>query len=184
MESILLIGETMEKEKSQGDIEFLETIYRQYYKNVYNYISFRINDHFDAEELSSLVFEKAIRGYKGYNANFPMEAWLIGIAKNTIIDYLRKKKHKSFTSLDSIIQLISPSKQPEEVIISNEEHRKLMTAMAKLKDKERQILSMKFATDLKHKEIAEILGISDSRVGVTAHRALKKLKKLIESEGI
>ena len=43
------------------DTQQLEVIYHRHYKNVYNYIAFRINNHFDAEELVSTVFEKAWR---------------------------------------------------------------------------------------------------------------------------
>ena len=81
--------------------------------------------------------------------------------------------------IDSIMELISSEKQPEEVVVINEESKKLMSAMVKLRDKERQILSMKFATELKHSEIASILKISESHVGVTAHRAMTKLRKLM-----
>jgi len=168
--------------KTIMDVDLLESIYREYYKNVYNYIGFRINNHFDAEELSSLVFEKAISKWSHYNPDFPMEAWLIGIAKNTVTDYLRAKKRKHFVSLDNIIDFASPNKQPDEIVVRGEENRALMVAMAQLKDVERQILSMKFATDLKHHEIAKILNVSESNVGVTVHRAIKKLRKLMGEE--
>jgi len=182
MEDILMKEER--RAKTKMDVETLELIYRQYYKNVYNYIGFRINNHFDAEELASLVFEKAIGKWHSYNPTFPAEAWLIGIAKNTVTDYLRAKKRKYFVSLDSIINLVSPNKQPDEVAVINEENRILIVAMSKLSDQERQILSMKFATDLKHYEIAKILDIGDSNVRVIVHRALKKLRKLMgEGDG-
>ena len=166
------------------DSQLLETIYRQHYKNVYNYIGFRINNHFDAEELASLVFEKAMVSWKRYNSTLPVEAWLIGIAKNTVTDYLRAKKRKHFVTLDSVIGLVSFNRQPEEVAVINEDNKTLITAMSKLKDQERQILSMKFATSLKHDEIADIVGISASNVGVIVHRALKKLRKLLEEDCI
>ncbi|MCL2856545.1 MAG: sigma-70 family RNA polymerase sigma factor [Oscillospiraceae bacterium] len=168
--------------KAKMDVELLESIYRQYYKNVYNYIGFRINNHFDAEELASLVFEKAISKWGRYNPDFPVEAWLISIAKNTVTDYLRAKKRKYFVSLDNIIDFVFPGAQPDEMAVRDEENRALMVAMAKLKDQERQILSMKFATDLGHREIAQILGLSDSNVGVIVHRAIKKLRKLMGGE--
>ena len=166
--------------KIEMDADLLETIYRQYYKNVYNYIGFRINNHFDAEEIAALVFERAMTKWKSYNPAYPIEAWLIGIAKNAVTDYLRAKKRKTFVALDGIINLVSPHRQPEEVAVANEDNRELIVAMARLKDTERQILSMKFATDLKHREIAEILGINETSVGVTVHRAIKKLRKLME----
>jgi len=165
------------------EITMLESVYNQYYKNVYNYIAFRINNHFDAEELASLVFEKAIGAWGRYNPAFPMEAWLIGIAKNTVTDYLRSKRRRQFASLDEIVNFASLSKQPDEVAVFNEQNRALMVAMSKLKDRERQILSLKFATDLKYHEIAKQMGAGESNVRVTAHRALKKLRKLLEEEG-
>ena len=166
------------------DSALLESIYRQYYKNVYNYISFRINNHFDSEELASLVFEKAMVSWRRYNDALPVEAWLIGIAKNTVTDYLRAKKRKHFVTLDSIVGLVSFNRQPEEVAVINEDNRALITAMSKLKEQERQILSMKFATNLKHDEIAAIVGISASNVGVSVYRALKKLRKFLEDDCI
>jgi len=160
----------------------LESIYDQYHKNVYNYIAFRINNHHDAEELANDVFVKAIGGWQSYDPAFPIEGWLIGIAKNVVTDYLRKIKRRKFIPFDSILELISADKQPQEVVVINEESRNLMAAMVRLRDKERQILSMKFATELKHSEIAAILKISESHVGVTAHRAMNKLKKFMEEE--
>ena len=164
------------------DVGLLESIYREYFKNVYNYIGFRINNHFDAEELTSLVFEKAIAKWGRYNPDFPIEAWLIGIAKNTVTDYLRARGRGHFVSLDSIIDFVSPGKQPDEIAVVNEKNRTLMAAMASLKGQERQILSMKFATDLTHREIAKMLGLSESNVGVIVHRAIKKLRKLMGEE--
>lgn len=180
MEAIAI--EEKKPAKIKMDSQLLESIYRQYYKNVYNYIGFRINNHFDAEELASLVFEKAISKWQSYNPKFPLEAWLIGIAKNTVTDYLRTKKYTHFVALDSILELISPHQQPEEIVVINEENKHLIAAMAKLKKRERQILSMYFATNLKQGEIAQLLNISGSNVGVIIHRSLKKLRKLLAEE--
>ena len=162
----------------------LASMYDQYHKNVYNYIAFRINNHHDAEELASDVFVKAIQGWKSYDHTFPMEGWLIGIAKNVVTDYLRKTMRRKFLTFDSILELVSADRQPEEVVVINEESKKLMSAMVRLRDKERQILSMKFATELKHSEIAVILKISESHVGVTVHRAMNKLKKFMDEDAI
>ena len=162
--------------------ELFDFIYDRHHKNVYNYIVYRINNQYDAEELANDVFVKAMRSQKSYNPDFAMEAWLIGIAKNVVTDYLRKTKRRQFVPLDNIMGLISANKQPEEVVVFNEEVKELISAMTMLRDKERQILSMKFATGLKHRQIAEILGISESHVKVTAHRALNKLKKHMKEE--
>lgn len=166
------------------DCKMFEEIYRKYYKNVYNYISFRINNHHDTEELASNVFENVIRRFNTFKPEgAPMEAWLIGIAKNTVTDYLRKKKYRLFVPIDEVFGLVSNNRQPEEFAVFNEDNKALIKAMSKLKDNERQILSMKFATDLKNIEIAKLLAISESNVGVIVHRSIKRLKTILEKEG-
>jgi len=148
---------------------------------VYNYICFRINNHFDAEELAGDTFENAIRRYHTYKPEqAPIQAWLIGIAKNVVTDHFRAKKRKTFVPLDEAI--VSLDLQPEEVIVFSETNKTLIRAMSMLKDAERQILSMKFATDLKNYEIAEIMGISDTNVSTIISRGVKKLKKIMERE--
>ncbi len=177
-----------ERREAIIDNELFESIYTQYYKNVYNYISFRIDNHFDSEELASTVFENVIRKFHTYKPSYaPMEAWLIGIAKNVVTDYLRSKKRKffaPFVSIEDVLSIASKGSQPEEIIVKNETNKELICAMSKLKDKERQVLSMKFSTDLKNCEIANILGISESNVGVIVHRAIKKLMKILGKEGV
>ena len=183
MEAVIntkIISKPPELTNSGRLAESFDSIYDRHHKNVYNYIAYRINNQHDAEELSNDVFVKAMRSRQSYNPDFAVEAWLIGIAKNVVTDYLRKIMRRQFVSLDNIMGLISLNGQPEEVVVLNEEIQELVSAMAKLRDKERQILSMKFATDLKHKEIAQIMGISESHVKVTAHRALNKLRKYLK----
>jgi len=165
------------------DTALLESIYTRYYNNVYNYICFRINNHFDSEELASDVFESAMRRFHTYKPEIaPIEAWLIGIAKNVITDYLRRKKRKTFIPLENILELVSLDKSPEEVVVFDENNKALIKAMAKLKDSERQILSLKFATDLKNPEIAGIMNLSETNISTIAYRAIKKLKRMLDKE--
>ena len=105
IERALDINHAQEQKRIEMNETLIESIYLQYYKNVYNYIGFRINNHFDAEELSSIVFEKVICKFHTYNKKLPIEAWLIGIAKNVVTDYLRKRK--TFAPLSDILELVS-----------------------------------------------------------------------------
>ena len=168
------------REDAEASLPGIDEMYHHYHKSVYNFIAFRINNHHDAEELASDVFVKAMQNLGKYNPAFPIEAWLITIAKNTANDYLRKTMRRQFLPLEKIWGMASTKRQPEEIAVINEDCRELMVAMSKLSNKERQIVSMKFATELKHSEIAAIMGISESHVGVTAHRAVTKLRKFME----
>ncbi|MEL7565919.1 MAG: sigma-70 family RNA polymerase sigma factor [Dehalobacterium sp.] len=186
MESAVLALENASKEqkcKINIDASAFKEIYEAYYKRVYNYISYRINNHQDTGDLVSQVFERVIQKYGTYNPAGSLEAWLIGIARNTITDYLRSQKKNFNISLDYVINLISGSNQPEEVIVTNENNVRLVKALAKLRDKERNIVALKYAAELKNTDIAKVMDMSESNVGVILFRSLKKLRKELEKGG-
>lgn len=186
MESAVSVaGSAAECKKSKSSIDAVafKEIYEAYYKRVYNYVSYRINNHHDTADLVSQVFERAMHKYGSYDPEGSVfEAWLIGIARNTVTDYFRAQKKNFNISLDSVIDFISGKSQPEEVVVINESNASLIKALAKLSGKERNIVAMKFAAELKNTDIARVMGISDSNVGVILFRSLKKLRRELERE--
>lgn len=169
------------KEERILDRDSLTDIYESYYKKVYNYISYRVSNYSNVDELVSLVFEKVVSKYHTYRPNHsPLEAWIIGIAKNVVADYFRAAKKQVSIPIDIMIETISDLRQPEEVAIMNEENARLLKALDILSPKELNILSMKFATDLKNSEIAEIMSMSKTNVGTIINRSINKLRKELE----
>ncbi|WP_072773380.1 sigma-70 family RNA polymerase sigma factor [Desulfitobacterium chlororespirans] len=167
------------------DAEQLTSIYESYHKRVYNYISFRINNHYHTEELVSVVFEKIITYYDTYrHGSSPLEAWIITIARNVVMDYFRniKRGHDSFTPLDAAMKFIFPGQQPDEICVLQEENKQLLKALNSLSPKERNIVAMKYAGGLKNREIAQIMDITESNTGVVIHRALRKMRKYLQEE--
>lgn len=186
MESTLWTAESMAEKKKRKSVigvgEFQE-IYEAYYKRVYNYISFRINNHQDTEDLVSQVFERVIQKYDTYDKKrSPLEAWLIGIARNTVTDYFRSRQRGFVLSLNLLRNFVPGSRQPEEVIVIDENNAVLIKILSKLSVKERNIVALKFAAELKNTDIADIMGISESNVGVILFRSLKKIRKELEKE--
>lgn len=76
--------------------------------------------------------------------------------------------------------MILSKPSPEELAIRDDEHQAMFQAMAKLRDKERNIIAMKFAAGLKNSEIAELMGVSESNIGVVVYRIINKLRKFLE----
>ncbi len=160
-------------------------IYDAYYTRVYKYICYRINNHHGAEEICSHVFEMVISKYGSFSpekSNF--EVWLFAIARNAVTDYFRSlKKKRAVFSLDSILDMVLAKPSPEEWVIQGDDNHALFTALAKLSDKERNIIAMKYAAGLKNSEIAALLGVSGSNIGVVLYRSLKKLQKELDQGG-
>jgi RNA polymerase sigma-70 factor (ECF subfamily) len=158
-------------------------IFETYYKRVYNYIYYRVNCHYTAEDLTSQVFEKVILKISTYSeGKSPFEVWLFAIARNSVSDYFRKLKKYKLFSIDKIKELVSREKNPENIVLVAETNDKLSQALKILNSRERNIIGLKFGANLKNKEIAEILAITESNVGVILYRTMKKLKKEIERE--
>ncbi|KIE44613.1 RNA polymerase sigma factor, sigma-70 family protein [Clostridium argentinense CDC 2741] len=68
------------------------------------------------------------------------------------------------------------------MVLTAEANNKLSKALNTLNTRERNIVALKFGANLKNKEIAEIVGITESNVGVILYRTMKKLKKKLERE--
>lgn len=172
------------KDKLSGDVlttEEFSQIYEMYFNRVYKYICYRINNHYEAEDLCSQVFETVITKYHTFSEEkAKFDVWLFAIARNTVTDYFRSRKKRFHFSLDSISELILSKPSPEELAIRDDEHQAMFQAMAKLRDKERNIIAMKFAAGLKNSEIAELMGVSESNIGVVVYRIINKLRKFLE----
>jgi RNA polymerase sigma-70 factor (TIGR02952 family) len=156
-------------------------IFKTYYKRIYNYIYYRVNCHYTAEDLTSRVFEKVMLKIDTYSeSKSPFEVWLFSIARNLIRDYFRSFKKYKFLSIDTIKELVSKKKTPEDIVEISETNDELLKALNILDTRERNIIALKFGAELKNKEIAEILDLTESNVGVILYRTMKKLKKELE----
>lgn len=177
----------LQKEKrlfnSIDEKEEVAEIFELYYKRLYNYTYYRVNSHEVAEDITIQVFEKVMLKFHTYvNKKSKFEIWIFTIARNTINDYFRKQKRHKIISIDSIIDLVSRDKGPEDFIITEERNNKLVNALNILDAKERNIIAYKFGAGLKNVEIAKILKIGESNVGVKLHRIMRKLKNEMEKE--
>ncbi|MDR7857425.1 sigma-70 family RNA polymerase sigma factor [Tissierella sp.] len=177
-----IIGNKESDQILYGEEDFAY-IFETYYKRVYNYIYYRINSYHGTEDLTSQIFEKVMIKIDTYNKEKgPFDVWLFGIAKNVVNDYFRDlKKHRIF-SIDSVKEAISSKKSPEDIIESKETSEELLRALKVLNVREQNMIALKFGANLKNVDVAEILNLTESNVGVILYRAMKKLKKELEKE--
>jgi RNA polymerase sigma-70 factor (TIGR02952 family) len=158
-------------------------IFEIYYKRVYNYMYYRVNSIETSEDLTSQVFEKIMLKIDMYSqTKSPFEVWMFAIARNIVNDYFRSLKKYKLFSLDTIREFVSREKTPEDIILSAENNSELSKALKILNERDRNIVSLKFGANLKNYEIAQILNITESNVGVILYRTMKKLKMEIEKE--
>jgi len=160
--------------------EVFTEIYNKYYSRIYKYILFRVGDHFLTEDLVSEVFEKVFLKYHTFTAEKGrFDAWLFTIANNTVINYFKKNKHKLQTAN---LEKIEGKFRLEDLIIEQELKEFLLQAIMCLKERERNIIALKFGACLTNREIAQLLDLSESNVGTILYRSLKHLKDILKEK--
>jgi len=153
------------------------TIYDHYFPRVYNYVRYRVGDAATADDLTAQVFERALAHIAHYRPErAPFAAWLFAIAHNIVNDHLRAQRRRRWLSLEVLRHRASPEPQPEEIVIHGETRDRLLAAVARLSDREKNIIALKFAAGLTNRRIAELTGLSQSNVGVILYRTMRRLR--------
>ena len=152
-------------------------IYDHYFSRVYNYVRYRIADAEVADDLTAQVFERTLIHIDAYRPDrAPFAAWLFAIARNLVSDHLRASRRRKWISLDALRNWTSAEPQPDVAIIRDETRVELLQAMSRLSDRERDLIALKFAAGLTNRDIAELMGLSASNVGVILYRAVRRLR--------
>ena len=158
--------------------ETFAAFYEQYLPKVYRYISYRITDVHTAEDLTSAVFEKAITKFKSYSPQkAQFSTWIFTIARNTLIDHYRVSHKTQTVALeDPMVAQQAEETTFEETSDRAEDLRILNNSLALLSKPEQEIISLKFGAEMTNRQIAGLLSLSESNVGVILYRAVRKLR--------
>src|SRR3989344_1375331 len=167
------------QQAKDGDSTAFSALYEQYITPIFRFVFFRVRTKEDAEDLTQHVFLKAWSalpefGHEGKS----FAAWLYRIARNTTIDYWRKKKPLSLDPSSSAFQ----NKQdkglsPLETANQKEEAEHIRKALHILNEDQQTILTLKFIEDLSNKEIAHVTGKTEGAIRQIQSRALKALRQ-------
>jgi RNA polymerase sigma factor (sigma-70 family) len=139
---------------------------------VYAYVAYRVGDGADAEDITSDVFERALRYRDSFDARRgdPV-AWLIGIARRCIADTMGGRVEWT----DEIPEQADPSSS--ELAIDRVD---LRSAVAALGERDRELIALRYGADLTARQIAALLELKTNAVEVALHRALKVMRDHLE----
>jgi RNA polymerase sigma-70 factor (ECF subfamily) len=138
-------------------------------RRVGSYVAYRIGEGADAEDVTSEVFERALRYRDSYDpSRGEPAAWLIGIARHCIDDMLRTRPLMTA----NVPEVADPSDLEERTV------RRLSLAreVARLEPSDRELIALRFGADLTARQIGEVLGMTKNAVDVALHRALARLR--------
>ena len=168
---------------AQDERKSFAAIYDHYFPRVYNYVRYRVDDAATADDLTSHVFEQALANLRSYQPDrAPFATWLFSIARNAVRDHLRAQRRRRWLSLDALHLWPSEGPQPEQVAGDNETRAAILAAVARLTERERHLIALKFGAGLPNKQIAALMGLSESNVGVVLYRAIHRLQAELSDE--
>lgn len=143
-------------------------------RRVYAYVAYRVGDSYAAEDITSETFERALRFRHTFDPRRGEAApWLIGIARRCITD--------------AAVHRELPVENPPERLVQGHEDEAIRrlevgAAVARLDERERELVALRYGADLTARQIGELLGLRTNAVEVALHRALARLRALLEAD--
>lgn len=160
-----------------GDIKAQYNMYKLYSKGLYNIAMRFVNNKMDADEVVQDTFITAFKKINDYEGKGAFGQWLKRIAINNSISVLRNRK-----IVFNDIEEMNLAYEDDEEVDENLNPEIVHIAIKELPDKARTILSLYALEGYKHREISEILGITESTSKTQYRRAkqilLRKLKSM------
>lgn len=166
---------------SEQELDFAE-LFRHYYPRIYSYLRYRVNTREDAEDLISIVFEKAYTHRHQFNTHKgTFSTWLFGIAHNILANFYRSRQRREVWETTEGLpeDLVKPDSSPETGLIQQETMAQLLQAITHLGERDQEVISLKFAGRLSNQEIGQIMGLPEKHVAVVLFRAMRRLQQLV-----
>jgi RNA polymerase sigma-70 factor, ECF subfamily len=157
------------------DAQSFRTLYQENLGVVYRFVYSKVGNREEAEDLTSQVFLKAVRGLDRERGSQSIQSWLYQVARTTIADYWRAFYKVRATSLESMLEQgwEEPAEERVELASYRPEER-VRRLLDLLPPHYREVLTCRFLLNLSIKETAERMGLSEANVNVLQFRALKK----------
>lgn len=174
-----------------GEKDAFAEVYDFYVVKIFRFVYLKTNSKEVAEDITSEVFMKCWKHIKALQEKLKEEVsefetigpLLYTIARNTVIDYYRKKHEDNIGISDEMKEKIADKRQNiSEKLIIRQEVEHIINVIKELRDEYQEVLLLKFVEDLPNGEISKITGKSEGSTRVLIHRALKSLEKALKAQ--
>jgi len=171
-------------EAAKKNPEKFVDLYERYHDQIYRYIYRRAGGNQDAShDLASQTFMDALSHIKSFTwQGYPFSSWLYKIAHNNVIKWYRKADKRTYLPIEEAKNVYDQERSQQELADASIAKEQINAMMAKLEEDEREILRLKFFEGLSNMEIADVMDLSVSNIGVKVFRTLKKAKGFLPNK--
>lgn len=173
-----------------GDLAAFDLLVLRWQRRIQGTIYRILGTEEDARDLCQETFLKAFRALRSFKGEARFSSWLYQIAVNLCRDRMRRRRGRTFVSLDAMgdefgpPQAPSPDPGPMELLEQGSLRGLVRGAIAALPEDQREVIVLKEYEDLTFLEIAQILDVPLSTVKTRLYRGLVNLRGSLESRGV
>jgi RNA polymerase sigma factor (sigma-70 family) len=165
-----------------GDESAFNRLVPKYQDKIYWHARRLIGNHLDADEILQEVLLVLYNKLKTFEFKSSLYTWIYTITYTRSINYLKKKKLKSFLSLGEIRDFEDESSNVVEDLEKRQKLERIDKALQKLPIKQREVFVMRTYDEMTYEEISQITGKSTGALKANYFHAINKLKELVKVE--
>jgi RNA polymerase sigma-70 factor (ECF subfamily) len=168
--------ERLVKEAQAGDAWAFGRLFDHFHLQIYRFVASRVRRPSDAEDLTQLVFVKALEALPRYEyRGIPFGGWLFRLARNAVIDFVRTSHEHA--DLAQSVDRAGMEAGPDEVAVIRQEIDAIGVALATLTDDQRDTIALRFFAGLSAREAAEVMGKQEGTIRGLQFRAIAALRR-------
>ena len=177
----------------RGDREAFAELVRRHKTPIYNFVLRQVRQGNTAEDVTQDVFLRVVQNASEFKHEARFSTWLYTIARNLCVDHLRKQTDRRHPSLDQPVTQNGEDSRPlvdhladahprasvERTAVAGEVAGRIVAAVEKLPDDQREVFLLREVANLPFKEIAEITGVGENTVKSRMRYALDRLQEAL-----
>lgn len=162
-----------------GEHELFGELIARYEAKLRRYARKFLACHDDIDDMVQEVFIKAFTHLQSFDPARRFSPWIYRIAHNTYVNQLKKQQRSflQFVDADTVFPQLAAAETTDQVALSHDDKLLIERSLETLDAKYRSPLALFFFEELSYQEIAEVLAIPVTTVGVRISRAKAMLKK-------
>lgn len=162
----------------QGEYGAFEELYSRHSGRVYGYFKSRVSSPGEAEDLLQHTFLKFHQGRASYNGVLPFLPWLFSIARNILIDHLRKHRPVTIEAekLVALAEKATAEGTSEPTVTWD-------AVMKLLPEDQRKLIQLRFEEGMSFDDIAKLSGVNETSARKRMSRTIQGLRKVFGVKG-
>jgi len=168
-----------------GDADAWGELYRTFAPAIFRFCRRALPTREDAEDATTEIFMKVRQKLGTFDASRPFTAWLYKVASNHCWDILRRRRIRQDLETEDVEALPLEHPEPSQLERLQAEHAgaEVRSGLAKLPDRARMALVLRYFAEMSYDDIAETLGVQRAFVGVLLLRARHQLRDILRQGG-